>query len=177
MKLLVDAMKSYRGLKISLLGIVFWRGLSCLDPPNKSLICNQLNYLIIDPNTRVKRTCIVESLIFVEHGATHTILVLKIDYHLFHWHVARLPPNSRNRCWVMQANTRTLCNVKGIIDKHSTPTPMYKWLMKECPFNNNVEYEFWFLPWRRQTLCKWQQKAICVGLAYSSQHMAGEDRY
>ena len=44
----------------------------------------------------------------------------------------------------MQANTLTLCNVKGIIDKHSTPTPMYKWLMKECPFNNNVEYEFWF---------------------------------
>ena len=41
-KLLADAMKSYRGWKLSILGIVLWRGLNCLDPPNESLICHRV---------------------------------------------------------------------------------------------------------------------------------------
>ena len=46
-KLLVDAMKSY---PISILGIVLWRGLSCLDLPTESLICHHVRIAThIDP--------------------------------------------------------------------------------------------------------------------------------
>ena len=41
-KLLADVMKSYPGWKLSILGIVLWRDLNCLDPPNESLICHQV---------------------------------------------------------------------------------------------------------------------------------------
>lgn len=31
------------------------------------------------------------------------------------------------------------------------------------------------LPCRHQVLYKWQEEEVCIGLAYSTQHMASED--
>ena len=41
------------------------------------------------------------------------------------------------------------------------------------------QWRIWILvlPWRHQVLCEWQYEKICVGLAYSAQHVAGEDKY
>ena len=132
-----------RGHKISIEGIVLWRGLSCLDLPNGSLICrqmpdcdshrpNKVNYSIPRPNTRVKNACIEEYLNFAEYGVAHITSVLETDCPSSHWHIARLPSNSAKRCWAMQAKTMTLCDVKVIIGKHDT---LYR-------STNNVESKF-----------------------------------
>ena len=105
---------------------------------------DKLNYSIPRPNTRVRRACIKDSLNYGEHDVAHTTLVLEIGWFSSHWHVAKLPTNSTNRCWAMQANPWTLCNVKVGIGKHGTPTPTYKELKKEWCSTNNVENEFSF---------------------------------
>jgi hypothetical protein len=40
-----------------------------------------------------------------------------------------------------------------------------------------MEYEFWVLQWWHQAAYEWQEKEVCSGLAYSTQHMTCEDRY
>ena len=85
-------------------------------------------------------------------------------------------PSSTERCWAMQAKTCILCNAKVGVGKHDIPTPTYKGLEKEFYSTNNVEHTFGFAL-MNQELYKWQQEDICVGLAYSSQHMTGEDRH
>jgi hypothetical protein len=71
--------------------------------------------------------------------------MLETDCFSSQWHIARLPTNFAKRCWAMQTNTMTLCNVKVGTGKHGTPTSMYKGL-KEYHSTNNVKYEFWFCP-------------------------------
>ena len=72
---------------------------------------DKVNNYIHHPNIRVRRACIEEALVFVEHGVAHTTSILETDCSSFHWHIARLSADSPKRCWAMQANTRTLCNV------------------------------------------------------------------
>jgi hypothetical protein len=140
-KLLADAMKSYLGAEdlnrrdcvlegSELFGFTKRK----LDlPPGADCDSHRLdkvNYSIPRPNTRVKRACIKEYLNFAEYGMTHTTSVLETDCPSSHWHIARLPSNSAKRCWVMQANTGSLCNVKVGTYKHGTPAPTYKGLKK-----------------------------------------------
>ena len=106
----------------------------------------KVNYFIPRPNTRVRRSCIEESLISTEHSVAHTTSMLEIDLVSSHWHIAQLPTNFAKRCWAMQTNTWTLCNAKIGTGKHDTPVPTYKRLKKEYRATNNVEYEFWFCP-------------------------------
>jgi len=78
------------------------------------------------------------------HGVPHTTSVLETDCLTSKWHIARLPPNSAKRCWVLRAITGTMCNAKVGTGKHGTPAPTYKGLNKEFGSRNNMEYEFWF---------------------------------
>ena len=69
-----------------------------------------------------------------------------------------------------------MCNAKIEIGKHSTPASTYKGLMKEFYSPNNKEYKFWFCPDDIKCyVCGSMKK--CVELAYSAQHVAGEDKY
>ena len=65
----------------------------------------KVNYSILRLNTRVRRAWIEGSLVFAEHGVTHTTSMLETDCCSSHWHIVRLPSNSAKRCWVIQANT------------------------------------------------------------------------
>lgn len=53
--------------------------------------------------------------------------------------------------------------------------PTYKCLKKKFRSTNNVEYEFWTC--HDDIKCERQQKEVYGRLAYSTQYMAGEDRY
>ena len=50
-------------------------------------------------------TCIEESMNHVEHGVSHTTLVLDIDCFASPWHIVILPPYTAKIYWVIQANT------------------------------------------------------------------------
>ena len=41
-------------------------------------------------------------------------------------------PNFAKRCWTMQANTKTLCNVKVGTGKHGTPTTHLQGIEEGC---------------------------------------------
>ena len=154
-KLLPDVMKSYPGFEdlntrdCALEGFKLFRSTKRkLDLP-PSMDCDShrsdnMNYSIDRPNTRFKRACIEESLVFAKHGVAHTTSMLETNCSSSHWHIARLSANSAKKCWAMQTNTRTLCNAKIGAGKYGTPTPTYKTLKKEYRSTNNVEYEFWF---------------------------------
>jgi hypothetical protein len=100
-KLLADAMKSYPGLEnihtrdCALEGYELFRSTKRkLDlPPGAdcdSRRPNKVNHSILCPNTKVRRACIEEYLVYAEHGVAHTTLVLEIDCSSSHWHTADL---------------------------------------------------------------------------------------
>jgi hypothetical protein len=72
---------------------------------------DKVKYPIHRPNARVRRACIEKSLVSAEHGVAHTTSMLETDCSSSYWHIARLSADYAKRCWAMQANTRTLCNV------------------------------------------------------------------
>ena len=156
-KLLADAMKSYPGLEALNTRNCVLEGFELFGSTKRKLDLSpgvdcdshrpdKVNYSIPCPNTRVRRACIEESLVYAEHGVAHTTSMLETNCSSSHWHIARLPANSAKRYWAMQANTWILCNAKVGTDKHCTPAPTYKGLTKEFRSTNNVEYEFWFCP-------------------------------
>jgi hypothetical protein len=79
----------------------------------------------------------------------HTTSVLEADCSSSHWHIARLSADYTKRCWAMQANTRTLYNVKVGSSNHGTLAPTYKELKKDYRSTNIVEYEYLTLSPRR----------------------------
>ena len=50
------------------------------------------------------------------------------------------------RFWVMQTDTKTLCNAKVGTSKHDTHVPTYKGLKEEYRSTNNEECKLWFCP-------------------------------
>lgn len=44
----------------------------------------------------------------------------------------------------MQADTRTVCNVKVKISKHGTLAPTYKTMKHKFYSTSDVEHEFWY---------------------------------
>lgn len=76
----------------------------------------------------------------------HIISMLEIHCPSYDWHIVRLLSNFTKGCLAMQANARTLCNVKVGIDKHGTLVPTYKGLKEECCSTISVEHKFGFSP-------------------------------
>ena len=74
------------------------------------------------PDTWATHQRIEVSLSSLEHGVARTKFVLETSYIAFKWHIAQLPPKLAQRCWAMQAITRTLCNTKVGTIKHDTHT-------------------------------------------------------
>jgi hypothetical protein len=112
----------------------------------KSLRSDKMNYSIPCPNTRIKKVCIAESLNSTKHSVAHIISMLEMDCPSFDWHIVRLLSNFTKGCLAMQANAKTLYNVKVGIDKHGTHVPTYKGLKEECRSTNSVEHKFGFCP-------------------------------
>lgn len=75
---------------------------------------------------------------------------------------------------MIQANIRTLCNVK--VGAGKTWHPL---LQRTKVRTSTTLPTMWnmtlALPCRHQVLYKWQEEEVCIGLAYSTQHMASED--
>ena len=69
-----------------------------------------------------------------------------------------------------------MCNAKVGIGKHSTHASTHKGLIKYFFSPNNGEYEFWFFP-DDIKCCVYDSMKKCVELAYSTQYVAGEDKY
>ena len=115
-------MKSYPGLEdlntmdCTLEGSELFRTTKRKLDLSPGMDCNshrpdKVNYSIHRPNTRVRRACIEESLVFAKHGVAHITSILEIDCSSSYWHIARLSADSAKQCWAMQTNTRILCNV------------------------------------------------------------------
>ena len=106
------------------------------------------------------------------------------SYHIDYpsqWHVARLPPIWDKRCWAMQVNTWTMCNIKVGTHKHGSLAPIYIYIYilyeEEVVFHQQCDVRVLVFPRRHQALCEWQQQEICVELTYSTYHIACENRY
>ena len=136
--------------------------------------CNKIKYSIPQPNTWITHQHIDEYLNFAECGVAHATFVKEINYNVFKWCIARLPPNFANRCWAMHANIYRVvkqCQSWNLRTWHSNSN--VQGVQKGVHSNQQCGVWVLVLPLRHQALCEWQQKEVCSGLAYSTQHMHG----